>query len=102
MVLRLSDELAEHLVDTDELRHTHLELERLVYALPAGPRQRDTGPNRHLLGMLDTQTERAALVPLIEALHARMRAATVMDFGSQMAAAARLAASRPQVGEALR
>ena len=102
MVLRLSDELAEHLVDTDQLRHTHLELERLVYALPAGPRQRDTGPNRRLLGMLDTQTERAALVPLIDALHARMREATVMDFGSQMAAAARLAASRPQVGEALR
>ena len=42
MVLRLSDELAEHLVDTDQLRHTHLELERLVYALPPGPRQRDT------------------------------------------------------------
>lgn len=102
MVLRLSDELAEHLVDTDQLRHTHLELERLVYALPPGPRQRDTGPNRRLLDMLDIQTERAALVPLIDALHARMRAATVMDFGSQMSAAARLAASRPQVGDALR
>ena len=102
MVLRLSDELAEHLVGTGQLRDTHVELERLVYTLPAGPRQRDTGPNRRLLGLLETQSERAALVPLIDAVHARMRAATVLDFGSQMAAAARLAAGHPQVGEALR
>ena len=37
MVLRLSGQLAEHLVDTDQLRDTHLELERLVHTLPAGP-----------------------------------------------------------------
>lgn len=101
-VLRLSDELAEHLVDTAELRHTHSELERLVHTLPPGPRQRGTGPNRRLLDMLDTQTERAALVPLIDALHARMREAKAMDFGSQMSAAARLAAACPQIGQTLR
>ena len=102
MVLRLSDDLAEHLIDTDQLRHTHVELERLVHTLPAGPRQRGDGPNRRLLDMLDTQTDRAALVPLIDALHTRMRAAKVMDFGAQMAAAARLATACPQVGEQLR
>ncbi len=102
MVLRLSDELAEHLVDTDQLRATHTELERLVYALPPGPRQRDTGPTRGLLAILDAQAERAALIPLIDALHTRMRAATVLDFGAQMAAAARLATRHPQVGETLR
>ena len=102
MVLRLSGELAEHLVDTADLRHTHVELERLVHTLPPGPRQRGDGPNRRLLDMLETQTERAALVPLIDAVHARMRAAKAMDFGSQMAAAARLAAACPQVGAALR
>ena len=102
MVLRLSDELAEHLVDTAELRHTHIELERLVHTLPPGPRQRGAGPNRRLLDMLETQTERAALIPLIDAVHTRMRAAKVMDFGAQMAAAARLAADCPQVGEQLR
>ena len=102
MVRALSDELAEHLIGTGELRDTHLELERLVHTLPAGPRQRDTGPNRKLLDMLDTQTRRAMLVPLIDALHTRMRAEKVMDFGSQMSAAARLASERPQVGEQLR
>ncbi len=102
MVLSLSGELAEHLVDTAELTHTHLELERLVLTLPPGPRQRGDGPNRTLLSLLDTQSRRAALVPLIDALHARMRAEKVMDFGAQMSAAARLAASCPQVGEQLR
>ena len=102
MVLKLSGELAEHLVDTEQLCDTHLELDRLVHHLPAGRNQRDRGPNQFLLGMLATQTERSALVPLIDALHARMRADKVMDFGSQMSAAARLASTCPQVGEQLR
>ncbi|BBY32555.1 ATP-dependent DNA helicase [Mycolicibacter minnesotensis] len=101
MVLRLSGELAEHLVDTDALRHTHLELERLVHTLPPGPRQR-AEPNQSLLKMLDTQTERAELVPLIDALHQRMRAQRAMDFGAQMATAARLARSHDAVGARLR
>ena len=101
MVLRLSGDLAEHLVDTGQLRDSHRELERLVLSLPPGPRQRAT-PNRRLLDILDTGTERAALVPLIDALHDRMRAERVLDFGSQMSAAARLAANCPQVGEQLR
>ena len=102
MVLRLAGQLAEHLVDTDQLRDTHVELERLVHALPAGPRQRDAGPTQALLKLLATQTERTEVVPLIDALHQRMRAENVMDFGMQMSAAARLAETFPQVGEQLR
>jgi DNA helicase-2/ATP-dependent DNA helicase PcrA len=102
MVLRLSGQLAEHLVDTGQLRDTHVELERLVHTLPAGPYQRDRGPSQWLLRMLSTQAERTELVPLIDALHRRMRAANVMDFGGQMASAARLVSTVPQVGEQLR
>lgn len=102
MVLRLSGQLAEHLVDTAQLRDIHLELERLVHTLPAGPYQRDRGPSQWLLRMLATQTERAQLVPLIDELHRRMRAEKVMDFGMQMAAAARLTSAFPAVGEQLR
>ncbi len=102
MVLRLWGQLAEHLVDTNQLRDTHLELERLVHALPAGPYQRDRGPSQWLLRLLATQTGRAELVPLLDALDERMRVAKVMDFGVQMASAARLAASFPQVGQDLR
>jgi DNA helicase-2/ATP-dependent DNA helicase PcrA len=102
MVLRLSGQLAEHLVDTDALLDTHLELERLVHTLPAGPSQRDRGPSQWLLKMLGTQTERTELVPLIEALHQRLRAEKAMDFGMQMACAAQLASRFPQVGAELR
>ena len=102
MVLRLAGQLAEHLVATTQLRDTHVELERLVHTLPAGPYQRDRGPSQWLLRMLATQTERTQLVPLIDALHARMRAEKVMDFGMQMASAARLASAFPQVGQQLR
>jgi DNA helicase-2/ATP-dependent DNA helicase PcrA len=102
MVLRLWGQLAEHLVDTGQLRDTHLELERLIHTLPAGPYQRERRPNQWLLRLLATQTQRAELVPLLDALQERMRAAKVMDFGAQMASAARLAATFPQVGQDLR
>ncbi|BBX17877.1 ATP-dependent DNA helicase [Mycolicibacterium duvalii] len=102
MVLKLAGQLSEHLVDTDQLRDTHVELERLVHTLPAGRWQRDRGPSQWLLRMLATQTERTLLVPLIDALHRRMREERVVDFGMQMASAARLAAQCPQVGEQLR
>ncbi len=102
MVLRLSGQLAEHLVDTEQLRDTHVELQRLVHTLPAGPYQRERGPNQWLLRLSAVQSERAVLVPLIEALHQRMRADKVMDFGLQMALAARLGSSFPQIGTRLR
>ncbi|WP_204803933.1 ATP-dependent helicase [Mycobacterium riyadhense] len=102
MVLRLWSQLAEHLVDTRQLRDTHIELERLVHTLPAGPYQRERGPSQWLLRMLATQTERAELVPLLDVLAERMCAQKVMDFGMQMASAARLAAAFPQVGQDLR
>ena len=102
MLLRLWGQLAEHLVDTGQLRDTHVELERLVHTLPAGPYQRDRGPSQWLQRLLATQAERAELVPLLDALNQRMRAAKVMDFGVQMSSAARLAAAFPQVGQDLR
>src|SRR6185436_16026661 len=95
-------QLAEHLVTTDQLRDTHLELERLVHTLPAGPYQRERGPSQWLLRMLATQTERTELVPLIDALHQRLRDEKAMDFGMQMSAAAQLAVQAPQVGAQLR
>ena len=102
MVLRLSGQLCEHLVTTGQLRDTHLELERLVHTLPSGPYQRDRGPSQWLQNILATQTERAELVPLIEALRQRLASEHAMDFGMQMAAAARLAQQCPQVGATLR
>ncbi|MCV7193174.1 ATP-dependent helicase [Mycolicibacterium brumae] len=101
LVLGLAGDLAEHLVDTDAVRHTHAELGRLVTTLPPGPRQR-AEPSKDLLAMLDVQIERAGLVPLIDAVEQRMRDAKVMDFGAQMSAAARLAQQQSEVGAQLR
>ena len=61
-------------MDTGQLRDTHVELERLIHTLPAGPYQRDRGPSQWLLRLLATQTERTELVPLLDALNDRMRA----------------------------
>ncbi len=102
MVLRLSGQLAEHLVDTGQLQDTHVELERLIRTLPPGPYQRERGPSQWLLRLLAAQSERTELVPLIDALHQRMRAEKVMDFGRQMASAAQLVALFPQVGGQVR
>jgi DNA helicase-2/ATP-dependent DNA helicase PcrA len=102
MLLRLWGQLGEHLVDTGALRDTHVELERLVHTLPAGPYQRDRGPSQWLQRLLAAQTERTELVPLLDALSERMRALKVMDFGVQMGSAARLAMTFPQVGQDLR
>ncbi|MCV7083609.1 ATP-dependent helicase, partial [Mycolicibacterium insubricum] len=101
LVLNLAGQLAEHLVDTGAVRHTHAELGRLVTTLPPGPRQR-AEPSQELMKMLDIQHERADLVPLIDAVATRMRETGVMDFGAQMSAAAQLVQRAPEVGEALR
>lgn len=102
MVLRLSSALAEHLVDTDQLRDSHVELERLVHTLPPGRYQRDRGPSQWLMKLLSVQQERTYLIPMVDALHTRMRSDKVIDFGRQMSLAAQLAAEYPQVGRELR
>ena len=100
-VLALSGQLAEHLVEPDDVRQAHAELDKLIHALPAGPRQRG-GPNRALLDVLDTQHERVALLPLVQRVTDALRREGALDFGSQMSLAARVAAEHPDVGRAER
>ncbi|MBJ8338334.1 ATP-dependent helicase [Antrihabitans sp. YC3-6] len=100
-VLALSGQLAEHMVEADDLREAHTELEKLVHTLPAGPRQRG-GPSRELLGILETQEERTELLPLVERVAAELRRRGALDFGAQMALAARVAAEHPDVGRSER
>src|SRR4029078_7973836 len=68
MVLRLACQPGEHLVAPKQLTDTHLELERLVHTLPAGPYQRDRGPSQWLVRMLGTQTEPTQIGPVIDSL----------------------------------
>ncbi|MGY1942641.1 UvrD-helicase domain-containing protein [Nocardia asiatica] len=100
-VLALSGQLAEHLVEPEELAEAHTELAKLVHTLPAGPRQRG-GPSQTLLNIVQVQQERVALLPLVQQLAEALRRRGALDFGAQMSLAARLAAEHPEVAAAER
>ncbi|SNY80501.1 DNA helicase-2 / ATP-dependent DNA helicase PcrA [Nocardia amikacinitolerans] len=100
-VLALSGQLAEHLVEAEQLAEAHTELEKLVHTLPAGPRQRG-GPSQALLSIVQVQRERVALLPLVQQLAAALRRRGALDFGAQMSLAARLAAEHQEVAIAER
>lgn len=100
-VLALSGQLAEHLVEAEQLAEAHTELEKLVRTLPAGPRQRG-GPSQVLLNILQVQRERVALLPLVHQLSEALRRRGALDFGAQMSLAARLAAEHSEVAAAER
>ncbi|MEU6830334.1 UvrD-helicase domain-containing protein [Nocardia beijingensis] len=100
-VLALSGQLAEHLVEPEELAEAHTELAKLVHTLPPGPRQRG-GPSQTLLNIVQVQRERVALLPLVQQLSEALRRRGALDFGAQMSLAARLAAEHPEVAAAER
>ncbi|WP_084484008.1 ATP-dependent helicase [Nocardia anaemiae] len=100
-VLALSGQLAEHLVEPEQLAEAHTELEKLVHTLPAGPRQRG-GPSQALRNIVQVQRERVALLPLVKQLAEALRRRGALDFGAQMSLAARLAAEHPEVAAAER
>ncbi|MFC4602444.1 ATP-dependent helicase [Rhodococcus kronopolitis] len=100
-VLALSGQLAEHLVEPADLREAHTDLDKLIHTLPAGPKQRG-GPKKELLGLLETQHERVALLPLVQRVAETLRREGALDFGSQMSLAARVAAEHAEVGRAER
>nr|WP_228537207.1 UvrD-helicase domain-containing protein [Nocardia sp. XZ_19_231] len=100
-VLALSGQLAEHLVEPEQLAEAHAELEKLVYTLPAGPRQRG-GPSQALIGVVTAQRERVALLPLVGQLAEALNRRGALDFGSQMSLAAQLAVDHPEVAAAER
>ncbi|WP_036528683.1 ATP-dependent DNA helicase [Nocardia sp. CNY236] len=100
-ILALSAQLAEHLVEPDDLTEAHSELSKLVSTLPPGPRQRRE-PSRALQDIVRVQHERVALLPLVRQLSDELRRRGALDFGAQMSLAARLAAEHPEVGVAER
>ncbi|HQY34113.1 MAG TPA: UvrD-helicase domain-containing protein, partial [Actinotalea sp.] len=100
-VLSLAGQLAEHLVEPAELR---AEAERLVDALTRAPLvDRVLAADAQLLrDVASSAALRARLVDLVEAFTARKRERDVLDFGDQVALAARLAREAPEVGAAER
>ncbi|WP_372594409.1 ATP-dependent helicase, partial [Actinotalea sp.] len=96
-VLDLAGELAEHLVDPQDLRR---ELERTIDVLAEAPAVRTLrAPAKKLLAeAAGSMRLRSRLVALVEEFTARKRAQDVMDFADQVALAARVAREVPEVG----
>ncbi|GAB16469.1 putative ATP-dependent DNA helicase [Gordonia effusa NBRC 100432] len=95
-VLRLYGEIAEHLVEFDELMSSGDDLYDLIDTLPKGPRQREE-PSQKLRAIQAVIDERRELLPLVAELIARLREQSALDFGSQMSLAARLVTGNPEV-----
>ncbi|HJX44802.1 MAG TPA: ATP-dependent helicase [Geodermatophilus sp.] len=95
-VLALAGELGEHDVTADRLRAWTAQLERRIAAYPDAKGKR--GPYRAVLDVLARQRARVALLPLVAAFEARKRAAGAIDHSDQVALAARVAVTAPEVG----
>jgi DNA helicase-2/ATP-dependent DNA helicase PcrA len=102
--LDLAAELADHLVDPDRLRAFTAELADRASALPrsgAGSGRGRSGPGQpyaEVTKLLARARQRCALLPLVERYEQAKRAAGGMDFGDQMALAARVADRFAEVG----
>ncbi|HMM94184.1 ATP-dependent DNA helicase [Phycicoccus sp.] len=99
-VVDLAGEMAEHLVEPARVAEHLADVIDALDSLtrPDGSRKR-TNPMRDVADVL---RQRAAVVPLVEAYHALKRSRDAMDFADQVALAARLATTVPEVGAAER
>ncbi|MGY1821175.1 ATP-dependent helicase [Geodermatophilus sp. SYSU D00079] len=95
-VLALAAEMGEHDVTPAALRAWTARLEAQVAAYPDAPRKK--GPYAPVLELLARQRARVALLPLVEAFEARKRAMGSIDYADQVASAARIAVTAPEVG----
>jgi ATP-dependent DNA helicase UvrD/PcrA len=95
-LLKLSGECAEHLIDPESLLDHVTELEEQICALPAASSRGGMPPKvKELLTAVRT---RRVLVPLLIEYADRKRAHEALDFGDQLALAARLAREFPDIG----
>lgn len=94
-VLDLAGELAEHLRSADDLLTAGERLRRQLLDLPEGKRKQANA-------IVKTQLVREQLLPLVRAYSAAKAVREEIDYGDQMALAARIAIGHPEVGAAER
>jgi DNA helicase-2/ATP-dependent DNA helicase PcrA len=92
-VLDLAAELAEHLRDPSDVLDAGDWLDRRYASVPPGKRKAATE------NVLKAQRVRAQLLPLVRAYTWAKAEREVIDYGDQMAIAARIAIGHPQVGQ---
>ncbi|RHA44078.1 ATP-dependent DNA helicase [Cellulomonas rhizosphaerae] len=99
-VLTLSGALDEHLLDPVAARSGIETIAEALLATPAGTPPR--APYADIARLLGSLSERARLLDVVARYRDRKRAADAIDFGDQVALAARLARDVPEVGVAER
>ncbi len=97
-VLALAGELAEHLRDADEVIALTTRVRAHIGALSRGSKRSD-GPYAEVRDALALLDARLALLPLVRDYADAKRSHGAMDYGDQVAVAARLARDHPEVGE---
>ncbi|PZG39886.1 ATP-dependent DNA helicase [Spongiactinospora gelatinilytica] len=90
-VLELAGEMAEHLRDAKDVRDLGTWLAGKLDELPGSPTLAQRRP-------LLTQRAREQLLPMVAAYQRMKREREVIDYGDQMALAARIAVNHPEVG----
>ncbi|MFE9242675.1 ATP-dependent helicase [Nocardiopsis sp. NPDC006938] len=90
-VLDLSGQISDHLTTTDQVRGVG----RWIQAGLDAMTRRPTQPTRDLV---DTQRRREQLLPLVDRYNHAKHTREAMDFGDQMALAARIAQNHAEVG----
>jgi DNA helicase-2/ATP-dependent DNA helicase PcrA len=104
-VLDLAGELAEHLVEPDELRRWTDDLRTRILARPkrsASGRGVSGEPYANVRKLLERAAARVALLPLVDRYSRAKADARAIDFGDQMEIAARVADRFAEVGRAER
>lgn len=101
-VVDLAGEMAEHLVDPARLAAHLDEVVATLELVAKGRTSRRKAYPASVRGAIAVLRERRAIVPLLERYAELKRSRDAMDFADQMALAARLATSVPQVGAAER
>lgn len=101
-VVDLAGELAEHLVDTTALAAHLDEVVATLELVAKGEASTKKAYPATVRAAVTVLRERRAIVPLLERYAELKRSRDAMDFADQMAVAARLATTVPQVGAAER
>ncbi|WP_139123191.1 ATP-dependent helicase, partial [Cellulosimicrobium cellulans] len=95
-VLGLSGALGEHLLEPQDARERLAEIAETLDGLPLGPRQK--ARTKEVAKLVGDVAERVRLLDVVAEYRRRKRATDSLDFGDQVALAARLAREVPVVG----
>ncbi|MGH8968501.1 MAG: ATP-dependent helicase [Actinomycetes bacterium] len=98
-VLTLAGELSEHLRDPDEIRALTQVARAHLTALPRAADQKGASPPKPVAELIGSLDARLALLPMVERYTTLKRERGAMDYGDQVAVAARIARAHPEVGE---